>query len=352
MTDTKSKRRRKYRRMIARRALCVEAILVAAIVLVALSCKNAAEEVFIDTTIPEIILRGKTATTILIGETYEDPGYSAIDNGQDLTNRIVVESDLDEKEPGNYTIKYSVTDDYGNFATASREIIVEEDYTFETKDIDFYIRSLENYLETKNYDLSIGYQNLNNNYTYKYNPEKSYYGASTIKSIAALYAYENMELTSSLKSLINLMISVSSNEAYESVADQIGLKNLKTYGEEIGLTNFMNDQSNAYYSDMTVDNQLIIWQKLWDFFHKNEKGEELENYFNNDNYNCLKFDKSLKVLHKYGFWGSVFHDTGIIESNNPYIIVVLTNEGGKNYEKIINDVSEKIYNLNELVKNS
>ena len=351
MANTKTRRRRQYRRMIARRALCIEAILVAAIVLVALSCKNAAEEVFIDTTIPEIVLRGKTTTTILIGDAYRDPGYSAIDNGQDLTNRIIVESDLDEKKPGNYTIKYSVTDDYGNFATASRKIIVEDDYTFKTKDIDFYIRSLENYLKTKNYDLSIGYQNLNSNYIYKYNPEKSYYGASTIKSIAALYAYENMELTSSLKSLIKPMISVSSNEAYESVASQIGLKNLKTYGENLGLTNFMTDRSNTYYSDTTVDNQIIAWQKLWEFFNENEKGEELKSYFDNDNYNYLKFDNSQKVLHKYGSWGNVFHDTGIFENDSPYIVVILTNHGGDNYEKIIKDVSEKIYGLNELVKN-
>ncbi len=351
MADTKAERRRKYRRMMVRRAVYVEVILVVTIIITALLCKNTAEEVFTDTTIPEIILRGKATATILVDELYEDPGYSAIDNGQDLTDRIVVESNLDEKTPGNYTIKYSVADDYGNFATASREIIVEKDYTFETKDIDFYIRSLENYLKTKNYNLSIGYQNLNNNYTYKYNPEKSYYGASTIKSIAALYAYENMNLTSSLKSLIKPMISVSSNEAYESVANQIGLKNLRSYGENLGLTNFMADRSNTYYSDTTVDNQLITWQKLWEFFETNQNGEELKSYFNNDNYNCLKFNNSQKVLHKYGSWGSVFHDTGIFETDSPYIVVVLTNHGGGNYEKIINDVSEKIYGLDELVKN-
>ena len=57
-------------------------------------------------------------------------------------------------------------------------------------------------------------------------------------------------------------------------------------------------------------------------------------------------------MHKYGYWDDVFHDTGIVLDESPYIVVILTNEGENNYEEIINKLSEKLYDYNKIIKNT
>ena len=53
-------------------------------------------------------------------------------------------------------------------------------------------------------------------------------------------------------------------------------------------------------------------------------------------------------MHKYGLYDINYHDIGIYESDNPYIIVILTSYGnlGKyNFAPLVSDISEKVYIL-------
>ena len=59
---------------------------------------------------------------------------------------------------------------------------------------------------------------------------------------------------------------------------------------------------------------------------------------------------NLKAMHKYGYYGSAYHDAGIILDDSPYIVVVLTTEAYTNAKKKINAISEKIYELHQMVK--
>ena len=346
--NTAENRAHKYHMMILRRFLLIFALLALAILLI-FANGSTMNELLLDEEDPEIYLLGKTTMTILVGEEFEEPGFYATDNGTDFTNRVEISNNVDSSQPGTYSVEYVAVDDNDNRAVKRRTIIVEENYNFQTKDPDFYLRSLENYIEEKEWQVSIGFYNLDNHYTYLYNKDKEYYGASLIKSVAALYAYENLNLSANEKTLVKQMISVSDNEAYIEMADIIGVKKLKEYGENLGLVNFMTDKNNIYYSDTTVENQLKIWQRLWQFINTDEKGEELEAYFLNDKTNYLKFDDSILVMHKYGTWDEYFHDTGIILDDHPYIAVILTEEGNGNYKKIIQDLSEKLYGFNMIV---
>lgn len=150
--------------------------------------------------------------------------------------------------------------------------------------------------------------------------------------------------------LIESALTYSDNEAYASLMKIIGVKNLRDYGKSLGFTGFITDESNNYYSDTTVENQLILWKKIWDFINTNEYGEELKKFLKNNNLNYLNFNSSISSLHKYGAWDEYFHDVGIILDDSQYIIVVLTKEGNNNYPKIIRNLSEKLYNFNKLIK--
>lgn len=80
----------------------------------------------VDTTKPVInLVDGEI--TIYQNEEYKEPGYTASDNyDKDLTNKVIVNSNLDNKTIGDYNINYSVTDSSGNKASVDRKVIVKK----------------------------------------------------------------------------------------------------------------------------------------------------------------------------------------------------------------------------------
>jgi len=72
---------------------------------------------------PTIELKGESLLAWEKGVEYVDPGYTSIMNGQDVTDRVVVEKP-DVSKSGDYTVTYSITNDDGFGASASRRVIV------------------------------------------------------------------------------------------------------------------------------------------------------------------------------------------------------------------------------------
>ena len=80
-----------------------------------------------DLTPPELILHGESYITLTIGYAFEEPGFTATDNCDgDLTEQVVVTSDVNMYLPGTYTVTYTVTDAAGNTATAVRTVVMCE----------------------------------------------------------------------------------------------------------------------------------------------------------------------------------------------------------------------------------
>ena len=79
-----------------------------------------------DTTAPVITVVGDNPATILQGETYTDAGATATDNTDgNLTGLISVTGSVNTATVGSYTITYSVSDNAGNDATATRTVLVQ-----------------------------------------------------------------------------------------------------------------------------------------------------------------------------------------------------------------------------------
>lgn len=227
----------------------------------------------------------------------------------------------------------------------------QETKIYINKEIDYKDNfiSLEQYIKDCNYQVSVGYFDLKSDFTYKYNADVIYYGASLIKTLDALYVYENMELTKELKALVKPTIMVSNNETHRALVNLIGLNNLKEYSKKIGTKYVL--QGSDYYGNITVDDELTILKYLYNFINDENKSKdkrrELKNYFINDHYNYLNFLDSPIILHKYGYYGIYFHDVGIVLDKNPYLIVILTKEGQNDFT-IITDLAKKIYKLHNL----
>ena len=78
-----------------------------------------------DPVAPVLELKGSSYITIGIGASFQEPGFSAIDNCDgDLTSAVRVSGAVDFYKEGEYTLKYTVADSFQNTASATRTIRV------------------------------------------------------------------------------------------------------------------------------------------------------------------------------------------------------------------------------------
>lgn len=81
--------------------------------------------IFEDDEAPKIELKGSADLNIFIGDNYNEEGYASYDKCDgDITNSVVVTSNLDTNKLGTYNIKYEAIDTSGNKAEVSRTIHV------------------------------------------------------------------------------------------------------------------------------------------------------------------------------------------------------------------------------------
>ena len=82
--------------------------------------------VYDDRTAPVITLKGEKEYTITAGESWSEPGFSAMDEVDgDLTGKVIQSGNVDCRRAGTYTLGYTVTDAYGNTATTKRVVRVK-----------------------------------------------------------------------------------------------------------------------------------------------------------------------------------------------------------------------------------
>lgn len=76
---------------------------------------------------PVLTLLGDQTVEMTIGNGFSDPGYTAIDSCDgDVTDLVVVTSDINIYLPGTYTVTYTVTDSAGNTAEQTRTVVLHD----------------------------------------------------------------------------------------------------------------------------------------------------------------------------------------------------------------------------------
>ncbi|MBR3204161.1 DUF5011 domain-containing protein [Candidatus Saccharibacteria bacterium] len=318
--------------------------------------KNSLRKVkIIDNKPPELTLSGEETIGIYEGDDFSDPGFSAMDDLEgDITERVSVSGEVNASEPGVYKISYSVSDESGNTSEKQRYIFVYKRwYTFSptpTKTFD----DLAQYVKDMGWDLSFGYYNIGNDKSYTFQGNKIYYGASLVKTLDAMYAYENTNVDSATKNLVRGAITYSNNTSHKALVDQLGFDNLRSYAEQIGMKHHLKGSSiygdTYYFCDTTIEDQLAEWKHLWHLINTNPQGEELKWYFINNYWDNLSFFGSPTHMYKNGLYGSNYHEVGIIFADSPYIVAMLSTEGWRwNSTTIVKDLSHRIYMINQLV---
>ena len=248
-----------------------------------------------------------------------------------------------------------------------------------TDNINNKINEINKYIQN-NYYASIIYEDINTGFTYKYNSEKVYYGASLIKLVAAMYLIdkdskqeENIDSKTlkytyqcvadystgmktkkiyddvTLKELISYAITYSDNSAYCMLINYIGEYNLINYAKSLGAAIISITKDEQFGPQNAIDTNIYL-HHAYEIINNNKKyGQFLKDIMLNNDTNALNLtDDVITAAHKYGMYDYVYHDIGIIYGQYPYYISILTNHGRNNYIKIVNDIHSKVNELHNL----
>ncbi|MBR5049052.1 MAG: polysaccharide deacetylase family protein [Erysipelotrichaceae bacterium] len=83
--------------------------------------------VYKDLSAPVITLNGSSSMSIKVGGKYEEKGCKAVDSHDgDLTDRVKIAGSVNTAKAGKYTITYTVSDEAGNTAKATRVVTVSK----------------------------------------------------------------------------------------------------------------------------------------------------------------------------------------------------------------------------------
>jgi len=242
-----------------------------------------------------------------------------------------------------------------------------------TEDVINEEQSLNDYL--KKYRTSVGYLDLNVGYSYEYNKDQVYYAASSVKIVTVLYMYQeaykgNINLDKTIKytakdkwsaspamknisyntnirlrDLAKYTVTVSDNTAYQMLVRYLGKNKIKDFANGLGAKKIFVGGDN--FGSINVRDGLIYWSAVYDFIEQdNAYAKELKGYVLSADQNSLSLNEyAIQAAHKYGEYSPYYHDLGIMYSEHPYIVVILTREYGKTMLTKVNDISKHVYEL-------
>ncbi len=215
---------------------------------------------------------------------------------------------------------------------------------------------------------------LTDGMAFGYNIDQSYSSASTIKAAYALYLYKlladqkvnfNDEIAYeakfynkgtgiikdspygtvyTVKDLIYNMIHESDNSAYLMLLNKYKWDGFNEMLDDLG-TPEIHLSNTSRWGKLSCRSSAIIWQEIYRFSKTDQEGKELFDLFLNAKYNYFKeVLPETESASKTGFTPTVVHETGIIMDNdNPYIVVILSNTGGDTtvaHTHVINGISK------------
>lgn len=238
-------------------------------------------------------------------------------------------------------------------------------------------QELQQIFNKSNNNFAFKYEDLYTGFSLSYNENQPIFAASTIKAPTDIYIYQlasenktsleekitytphyyntgsgilkNMSFNVAypISELVKYSILYSDNAAHNMLIDTYGRGNiLNFYQTTLGTKIIFTSYSN--WGETTASDASAYMKYLYNFYLNNEEyGNELMTLFINSGYKKIKGKEGQLVASKSGFSGTVIHDAAIVFSDNPYILVVLTNKGYEDYQSFFNEVSEKISYLHE-----
>ncbi len=248
-------------------------------------------------------------------------------------------------------------------------------YKITLKDLETLKKDLQNYLKNFTGKYGVYYYNLVNGEEFGINQEEEYTAASTIKVPLNLYLYQKIKSASvnpenkltymkvdyedgtgniqyedlgnkySIRELSKFSIVSSDNVAANMLFRFLGMANIKKYMRSVGGVVVDDNENISSPEDMG------LYMKLVYKFYKDggALGNELMNNLLNTEFNDrlpALLPKYVKVAHKIGTQVNVINDVGIVFSDEPYILSVMSDNVDEDEAPgIIANISKKVYDF-------
>jgi len=188
---------------------------------------------------------------------------------------------------------------------------------------------------------------------FSFRSEQKFHAASVMKLATAIsvfdWAQENKKgldsfiWEQSLKQRLTLLINKSDNNQWADLGALVTLRRTQKILKENGLID-----SNIYTNTMTAEDVFLLLKKIYDENLLDQNNREflfkiMQNTINEKRI-PVGIPEETAVVHKYGTWQGNIHDAGIVFYQNPYILVVLTNNT-PNAEVKIAEFSSQVYQI-------
>lgn len=292
---------------------------------------------------------------------------SAIPNSIGEASSISLDDDFSESEDA-----VSGVEDFfeENVQEDNEKIISGENLNYdELKD------ELKEYISKYAGQYGIYYIDLANGFEFGIDDTDEYTAASTVKVPLNYYIYKKIEAgevdpkktlayieadfeggtgilqtkklkgkTFTIKYLLELSITYSDNIATNILLRYIGRKNLKSYMRSLGGTVVDDNKNVSCPKDMA-----IYLKNIYEFCNTNgELGKELKHNLCSTVYNDRLpklLPKEIEVGHKVGDQIQAVHDVGIIYTDKPYILAVMSKGviSDEEANNVISKVSKMVY---------
>lgn len=248
---------------------------------------------------------------------------------------------------------------------------------------DEYIDKIKQHIDSFRYNSGFYVIDLETQMSFGYNADRNFFSASTVKAGYALYCFKeisrgNAEFNDlimyksnhyiggsgstqhsvygtlfTIKVLLYRMLYDSDNIAYYMLIDHFGLDGYNEMISNLGCTNTISKWNK--WGQLTPHELGLIWQEIYRFKDSCDEGELLWTYLTGNLYNEIKTElpKYDNVAHKSGWNAEVCHEAGIVLSDTPYIVTVMSDlKSTHSYiRKIIRYIDDIILDYNESREN-
>jgi len=214
-------------------------------------------------------------------------------------------------------------------------------------------QKLTNWLKDQDGQWGIEIHDIKRKEKFTYNNGQKFHAASVMKLATAVSVFEYMEKNNlsldslvqgqTLRSRLTLLINRSDNNQWAILGSIVDLKNTQNLLQREGL-----NSSNIFKNTMTPQDVSTLLHKIYTGKLANTQNQQflLASMQNTINESRIPAGLPQDIIcpHKYGTWQGNIHDAGIVFTENPYIIVVMTN-GVSNPEAKIAQFSQLVYNI-------
>lgn len=251
------------------------------------------------------------------------------------------------------------------------EECMKQPYRMESLDQEFN----DLFASYQNLDLGIYFTEINNDYSYSLNPNKGYYSGCVVKLFSVIYLVEKarageLDLHSTLTylpedkhafsdmtdkhnfydkipiiDLIRYMLTISDNSAYFIIVRNFGAQTFNDYFRDKYNVSLHFTNKHPFESNYTAALGNRSLELLYEVLKTDDEASKvIREAMSNEVENTLNFD-DVKFLHKYGEYDVWHNDIGIYDTDNPYLISILTTRAYTDYKTMIPKVNKDIYTI-------